>query len=248
MSNQFEIRKEIAVPATVDQVWRAVATPEGQAGWSPDPYASTDGQIVVEEPHSRFSVRTPTESNGAFHQFEYLIDVNDDGTTLTFIHGGDLGDDWQADFDYAELTSYGWDLYMHTLQQYLTYFPGRQAVFVTGQAPERANTREAWLKLTDALGLSDGTAALSVGDTVRLTPKGLPAIDGVIDYVQSGEDFLAVRAHDGLYRFHSLERMGMPIAFGHYLYATSDDAGLDLARSALEQKWQFWLEKLYTQV
>jgi len=246
VSNQFEIRKEIAVPASVDQVWRAVATPEGQAGWSPDPYASTDGQIVVEEPPGRFSVRAPTEPNGAFHQFEYLIDANDDGARLVFIHSGDLGDDWQADFDYAELTSYGWDLYMHTLQQYLTYFPGRQAAFVTGQAPEHANTHEAWIKLTEALGLSDGTAALNVGDSVQLTPEGLPVIDGVIDYVQPGEDFLAVRVDDGLYRFHSLERMGMPLAFGHYLYCTSDDAELDLDRSALEQKWQFWLEGLYT--
>src|SRR5690625_7098464 len=66
---------------------------------------------------------------------------------------------------------------------------------------------------------------LNVGDTVRLTPEGLPTIDGVIDYVQPGEDFLAVRADDGLYRFHSLERMGRPLAFGHYLYATSEEIG-----------------------
>src|SRR5699024_9386296 len=129
--------------------------------------------------------------------------------------------------------------------QYLTYFPGRQAVFATGQAPDHANTHEAWLKLTAALGLSGGTAALSVGDTVRLTPAGLPAIDAGIDYIQPGEDFLAVPADDGLYRFHSLERMGMPSAFGHYLYATSEEAELDLDRSALEQKWQSWLNRLY---
>ena len=53
-----------------------------------------------------------------------------------------------------------------------------------------------------------------MGDAVRLTPKGLPVIDGVIDYVQPGEDFLAVRTADGLYRFHSLERIGVSIAVG----------------------------------
>lgn len=110
MTNTFEIRKELELPATPEQVWHAIATREGQAGWSPDPYTEKAGNSVIEEPPSRFVVRTPTEPNGAFHNFEYVIDLRDDGSTLTFIHSGDLGEDWQGQYDYAEITGYGWNL------------------------------------------------------------------------------------------------------------------------------------------
>ena len=244
MSKKFEIQKELTVPVSVEDVWRAVATPEGQAGWSPDPYAISADHTIEENPPSRLLVRTPTEPNGSYHEFEYLIASPDTDTKLTFIHRGDLGDDWYADFDYAELTGYGWDMYLHTLKQYLTYFTGRSAVFVTAQAPEPANTHAAWIQLEQALGLTEGSSNLNVGDAVRLTPQGLPVIEGVVDYIQPGEDFLAVRAADGLYRFHSLERMGMPIAIGHYLY-TDGDANTEVDRRDIEQAWQNWLTKLF---
>src|SRR5699024_4356766 len=110
-----------------------------------------------------------------------------------------------------------------TLEQYLTHFSDRSAVFVTGQAPEYANTHEAWVMLERALGLQVDSLSMNVGDPIRLTPEGLPVIEGIVDYVEPGEDFLAVRTDDALYRFHSLERMGMPIAFGHYLYTSNGD-------------------------
>src|SRR5699024_8413399 len=134
MPNTFSIRKQLHLPATPEVVWNAVATPQGQAGWSPDPYAALEGHDVQEEPHQRFVVTTPTSPDHAFHQFEYLIEPAGPGTTFTFIHSGNLGDDWSAPFDFEELTGYGWDLYMHTLQQYLTYFQNHTAVFVTAEA------------------------------------------------------------------------------------------------------------------
>ena len=243
MSNHFEIRKEMLVPASPEKVWHAVATREGQAGWSPDPYATGEDQTIEEEPPVRMTVRTPTDPNGAFHQFDYLIEPGDNGTRLLFIHSGDLGNDWAADFDYAELTSYGWNLYMHTLEQYLTHFSDRSAVFVTGQAPEYANTHEAWVMLERALGLQVDSLSMNVGDPIRLTPEGLPVIEGIVDYVEPGEDFLAVRTDDALYRFHSLERMGMPIAFGHYLYTSNGDTDVD--REATEQAWKTWLTSVF---
>lgn len=244
MSNRFEIQKELTVPASAESVWHAVATKEGQAGWSPDPYAVEEGHTTEEEPPSRLLVRTPTAPDGSYHEFEYLISAIDATTKLTFIHRGDLGDDWEADFDYAEITGYGWDMYLHTLEQYLTYFSGRSAIFVTGQAPEHANTHAAWVQLEQALGLPRVSSSLKVGDAVRLTPEGLPVIDGVIDYIQPGEDFLAVQTADGLYRFHSLERIGMSIAIGHYFYAERG-ANIDADRSDIEQAWQDWLTRLF---
>lgn len=134
---------------------------------------------------------------------------------------------------------------MHTLKQYLTYFVGRPAVFVTGQAPEHANTHQAWTRLEEALGLPDSTTALTVGDEIRLMPTGLPAIEGVVDYVESGEDFLAVRSTNGLYRFHSLERIGMSMAIGHYLYLTEGETVNERDRQELEQQWRDWLDGLF---
>ncbi len=236
MANSFDIRKEVVLEATQHQVWQAIATPEGQAAWSPDPYASDEGLVVHRDPPRRLAVRTPEAPNGAFHAFEYLIEAREGGATeLRFAHRGFLGDDWDAEFDYEELTSYGWDLYLHTLGQYLRYFPGCAATYIEAQAPAAAATSEAWTVLEQGLGL---TGPVRLGEPVRLTPEGLPPIEGVVDYVQPGEDFLAVRASDGLYRFHSLARMGMPIAVGHYIYT-------DVDRASVENAWKSWLDRLF---
>lgn len=233
--NHFEIRRAVELEATPEQVWQAIATPEGQAGWSPDPYGSQDDFLIDREPPTRLVVQTPEEPNGAFHVFEYVIEPLDARATLRFVHRGFLGDDWDAAFNFEELTGYGWDLYLHTLAQYLKYFAGRPATYVEAQAPPAASTHEAWRTLEQALGLA-GPATL--GETVRLAPDGLPLIEGVVDYVQPGEDFLAVRADDGLYRFHSLEPMGMAIAIGHYIYA-------DIDREATAKAWESWLARLF---
>ncbi|AWH91090.1 SRPBCC family protein [Dietzia lutea] len=71
MSKNFEIRKTVVLEATPEQVWRAIATQEGQAGWSPDPYQSTEGMQVEASENERLAIRTPEAANGAFHAFNY---------------------------------------------------------------------------------------------------------------------------------------------------------------------------------
>lgn len=237
MSSNFEIRKEIKLEATPEQVWHAIATREGQAAWSPDPDAIEQAGTEVEQDElSRLRVRTPTEPNGAFHAFEYLIEAQDASTTvLRFVHSGYLGDDWDDQFDFETMTAYGWDMYLHTLAQYLQYFPGRPSNFVTTQAPESSAAPGSWAVVEKALGLS---GPVELGATVRVTPEGLPPIEGVIDYVVPDGDFLAIRAEDGLYRFHSLEPMGLPIAIGHYIYA-------DIDRDEVTAAWHAWLERIF---
>ncbi|MEZ5085611.1 MAG: SRPBCC domain-containing protein [Tessaracoccus sp.] len=237
MSSNFEIRKEITLEATPEQVWQAIATPEGQAAWSPDPYAmEQEGMLLEQEPLHRLAVRTPAEANGAFHAFEYLIESQDGAiTTLRFVHSGFLGDDWNDEFNFEEMTSYGWDMYLHTLEQYLTYFAGRPSALVTTQAPMSSAAPGSWSVLEKALGL-DGPVHL--GETVRLAPDGLPAIEGVVDYVIPTDDFIAIRAADGLYRFHNLAPMNMPIAIGHYIYD-------DINRDRVQAEWHAWLERVF---
>ena len=60
--------------------------------------------------------------------------------------------------------------------------------------------------IASGLGLAP---SVTQGDRVRLTPEGLPPIEGVADYVAA--TFLGVRTEDALYRFHGRASLGMPI-------------------------------------
>ena len=237
MSKNFEIRKTVVLEATPEQVWRAIATPEGQAAWSPDPYQATDGMRVEATENERLAVRTPEAENGAFHAFEYVVAADDDSTTsLTFVHSGYLGDDWEAEFDFGEMTGYGWDMYLHTLAQYLKHFAGRPANFITAQGPPSSATPDSWATLEKALGVE---GPFEQGQRLRLTPQGLPALEGVVDFAYPAfVNFLALRTADGLYRFHDNSAMGMPQAVGHYIYA-------DIDRQATEQAWSDWLARVF---
>ena len=236
MSKRFEIEKVVALEATPEQVWRAIATPEGQAAWSPDPYASHEGMEVESEEPKRLAVRTPEAENGAFHAFEYIIEANDGSTTtLRFVHSGYLGDDWDADFDFGELTGYGWDMYLHTLAQYCKHFASRPAAFVVAEGPAESASEDAWATVERALGVE---GSVEVGQHLTLRPEGLPVLDGVVDFTYPGVNFIGLRTDDGLYRFHDMIAMGMPIAIGHYIYE-------DIDRDATEQAWKDWLDRIF---
>ncbi|MBO0805936.1 MAG: SRPBCC domain-containing protein [Nocardiopsaceae bacterium] len=240
MPENFEIRKEVVLEATPEQVWRAIATPEELAGWAPPPHEEPEGAVVDREPPRRLAIRTTEQPNGAFHAFEYVIEARDGGSTvLRFVHSGFLGDDWGAEFSYQELAGHGWDMYLHTLAQYLKHFPGRPATYVGAIAPTTAATAGAWPVLEKGLGL---TGPARLGERVRLTPEGLPPVEGVVDYAEPGDEpgghFIAVRTRDGLYRFHNLSVMGMPIAVGHHIFA-------DIDREATESAWKSWLDRLF---
>lgn len=234
----FEVRKEVVLPATPEQVWHAVATQEGQAAWSPDPYQELDGMEVEAEENRRLAVRTPAGENGAFHAFEYILTARDDATTtLTFVHSGYLGDDWDAEFDFGEMTGYGWDMYLHTLAQYFEHFAGRPAVLVTAEGPAASAAPGSWEVLMTALGAA---GPYERGQEIRLAPEGLPVLEGVVDFAYPEfVNFLALRTADGLYRFHDNTVMGMPLAFGHYLYG-------DVDREAIERVWKDWFERVFS--
>ncbi|WP_026359982.1 SRPBCC family protein [Amycolatopsis nigrescens] len=243
MSREFEIGKEVVLDATPEQVWQAIATPEGTAGWlwpveiEPEPGGQAgEGASVVAvwEPGKRLVIKAPGAAEGTLDAFEYLIEARDGGSTvLRFVHSGVLADDW--DDDYESLTGHGWDMYLHTLGQYLKYFAGRPATYVEAEGPAASADPGAFRLLLDALGLTE----FALGDRVRLTPDGLAPIEGVVDYVVPPVDgqpvFLGVRAADAMYRFHGRAVLGMPIAVGHHFYGEPDapSAWHDLLERAL---------------
>lgn len=236
MAREFKLRKEVVLEATPEQVWHAVTTAEGSSAWlfpTGDLHPNDPGVTAWDPPH-RLAVSPPAADDGSTQAFEYLIEARDSGTAaLRFVHSGILGDGWSD--EYADMTSMGWDMYLHTLGEYFRHFPGRAATFVSAEGPAASAAEEAWPKVLRALGL---TGTPEIDDSVRLTPDGLAPVEGVVDY--ASPNFLGLRTADAMYRFHGRARLGMTVAVGHHLY----EPGVNTDTECVG--WQDWLSRVFT--
>jgi uncharacterized protein YndB with AHSA1/START domain len=249
MTHEFEVRKEIALDATPEEVWEAIATGPGVDSWvmgrnEIDPHVggktrmtlggqTEESTVTTWKPGGHLAYRTPENADGTFMAFEYLIEGREGGgTVVRLVHSGFLGDDWETEY---EAMNEGWDMYLHKLAQYLTYFRGRRARVVSAFRPQASPPERVWEVLTEKLGLS-GT--VNEGDRAHLTAEGLPEVEGVVDYAAL-PTFLGIRADDALYRFiHSGPERGNVIVLGHHIF----DEGID--EKETEQAWQSWLNAL----
>jgi hypothetical protein len=214
VSRPFEIRREVVLPASPEEVWRAIATPEGQAGWfmtGPDPEEA--GAEIDEDPPNRLAIRLGTQA------MEYVVEARDGSSTvLRFVHSGIAEDDWGDEFE--TMTGFGWDLYLFTLGEYMRHFPGRPAVYVEAEGP---HTPDAWKRVLAAFGDP------AEGDAVEVL--GAP---GLVD--KRTDHYLGIRTADALIRFHERSLLGMPIAVGHHDYTPGVDA------EAKGAEWARWLD------
>jgi uncharacterized protein YndB with AHSA1/START domain len=246
MPREFELRKEITLEATPEQVWEAIATGQGIDAWfmgrnqvEPREGGRTamtigehteEGVVTAWEPPRRFAYRGESPDGSQWMAFEWLIEGRDDGTCmLRLVQSGVLGDDWDTEYD---ALSKGWDMYLHQLAQYLAHFRGRPATPVMAMRPGAAAEDHAWSRLWAGLGL-DGPPA--EGDPVRLTADGLEPVAGVVDYV--APDAVGVRSGDGLYRF--IRGFDGTVAVGHHLFSG------DLDAKEAEQAWLAWLGRVF---
>jgi uncharacterized protein YndB with AHSA1/START domain len=247
MAREFEVTKEVRLPAEPERVWDAVATGPGIDSWFMGKHEvdaearkiraaigdfDSEAEITEWEPPHRFAYHGPADGEGHFDAFEYLIEAAEGGTSvLRFIHHGFVAGDWGD--EYYESFAKGWDMYLHTLGQYLAHFPGGSAEYVTADGPAASAEAAAWPKLLAALGLPEEPV---VGRPVRFTVEGLPPVEGVLDYTTA--NFAGIRTPDALLRFHGRWTLGMPVAVGHHLFA----AGVDPAQQG--KAWQAWLEQV----
>ena len=247
MPHEFEVRKEITVDATPEQVWEAIATGPGLNAWfmgSANEVEPREGgrvtlafgdepiQATVSawDPPRRFGYRGESEDGSTFMAFEYLIEGRAGGSTwVRFVQSGMLGDDWESEYD---ALNEGDAMYLHAMAQYVTYFRGRPATYVSTALPQAADRDRALALLRGALGLA-GPA--HEGDPVRFTPNGLAPIEGVVDYVSPS--VLGVRTDDALYRF--LHATGNTVFLGHHIYRD------DVDQKETEAGWQSWLTGLF---
>ncbi|HYU58121.1 MAG TPA: SRPBCC domain-containing protein [Actinomycetota bacterium] len=249
MAHPFELTDQFQVDATPEEVWEAIATGPGVDGWfmgrnEIEPREGgtirtamrgsvEEATVTAWEPPTRFASRTPEGPDGAFHAFEYIVEGSEKGSTVVrWVHSGFLGENWETEY---EGLSEGDPMYFDKLRVYLTYFRGRRATPVEVFGPQVPDRDKAWELLYGGLGLA---GAPSLGDSVRLTPEGLPELVGVVDWLS--RDFLGVRTDDGIYRFMHISAFGGPTGVGHHIFVD----GLDQAEA--ERAWSSWLNAVFS--
>jgi uncharacterized protein YndB with AHSA1/START domain len=243
MSREFEITREIDLPAAPEDVWTAITAdtaawqfPTGMeisAGASPP--AGTPVQTW--DPPHRLVIRMESP-DGTFNALDYAIEAADGGTAhLRYVHSGILADEWADQYDAIDGHT---DFYLHTLGQYLEHFNGRKVTYV-GQpsagieGPKAAGTADAMDTLRAALGIRDGAA---IGDAVHADLGGAGPLDGVLDYLTP--EFIGVRTPDSLYRFFGRNHFGSVVGMSAHVFR--DDVDPAAAEAALKS----WLDSVYS--
>jgi hypothetical protein len=229
MARDFEVRWEGDLPARPDEVWDAITARtagwlweieyEPREGGAERGLSSAGGSVLVWEPPARFTTRASA------NQLDYMLEPRGSGTYMRYRHRGEFDADYDNQLDACRRHT---AFYYHSLGEYLGHFRGRDAVYVTAEAPA-SSADGGFAALTRVLGVT-GAAA---GDHVRLAPGGLAPIEGVVDYATDA--FLGVRSADALYRFYGRDVWGYPVGVAHHLFAGG----------ASGQEWSDWLSGIF---
>lgn len=248
MPHEFEVREELTIDATPEQVWDAIATGPGMDAWfmgtstvepgvggtirQAMPGWNSESTITAWEPGKHLAYRSAANPDGTFMAFESIIEGRDGGSTvLRFVHNGFLGDeDWETEYDALRN---GDRMYLEKLALYVEHFAGLRSTYNLFALGSPVDGDRAWAAYRSALGLGETVA---VGDKARVAVDGLEPIDGVVEFARLPW-WVGVRTEDGFYS----------LMWGHQdtpvLEYSAFNADVDGSR--IEQAWQTWLAKSF---
>jgi uncharacterized protein YndB with AHSA1/START domain len=244
MGKEFEIEHEIEVDASPEQVWDAISTGAGIDSWFMGRTEVTPGlggsvrtvfgdyrpqhTITAWQPGERLAFGS-ADPDGQRIGFELLIEGRAGGSTVVrMVTSGFLpGDDWDDEYDSM---SKGLQMFLRTLREYLTHFPGRAAVPITADGPPTSEWRRDFAAVHEALGLKVPAQA---GDRVDVELGGVPPIHGVVYF--SNADTVGIRTDDAMYRF--LGGTVGPLNASHHVFA-------DITAERANAAWTAWLREV----
>ena len=244
MPHEFEVREELTIDATPEQVWQAIATGPGIDSWfmgkntiEPGlggsvtqvmPGWTGESTITAWEPGKRLAYQSAENPDGTFMAFESIIEGRAGGSTvLRFVHSGFLGDeDWETEYDALRN---GDRMYLEKLALYVTHFAGRASTYNLFTLGTPVNGERAWAAYREALGLTENIA---VGDKARVAVDELDPVDGVVEFVRLPW-WVGVRTEDGYYS----------LMWGHQDTPVIEYSAFnaDVDGSRIERSWQSWL-------
>lgn len=210
------IRISQKIPASVDALWLACATPAGIAGWQAD---KVTGSVEAGE-----SVGLGWPDLGVSIRLDVLELL--EGRSVVFGHGdsrvrfdvreGEVELSHSAPFEEDEElgTESSWRLALGTLAHYLDRYAGRErdTVWLVKPAAISAEAAHAFFTLPDALGawLGRATAPLGeVGSRYRIALSGGGSMSGIVLAHTEGRD-LALRWDEANYSVITFRTLPSP--------------------------------------
>ena len=257
-SGRRSVQTEFEVPGTPEEIWRAIATGPGISSWlMPAEFEESNGKpvtlrldfgsgtpsraaVTAWDPPRMYAAQTEDFVPGSPPiAAEWHIEAQAGGTCIVrLVHSLFAStDDWDDQLDYIES---GWSAFLRTLQIYLTHFRGQRSTLMKWMVPVAGTETQAWQSMTTALGLQGA----SIGQ--RWTaPAGMPALGGVVEYVNEGPNDILVRLDTpgpGVAGFGSVD-MGEQCSVGMNVYLYGDQAAGIAARET--PLWQAWFDERF---
>jgi uncharacterized protein YndB with AHSA1/START domain len=252
------VEMELLVPGTPEQVWQAMATGEGNAGWFIQAEIEPRVGGALEFKFGQGAVSTGEVTHWEPpHQFGYIERDWDKGAppvtteiTIAAHSGGKCvmrmvhslftsSDAWD---DQVEGFEQGWPGFFAVLRLYLAHFAGAEAACFMAQTESKLEPLPAWLRLGEVLGLTGA----SVGErrTSAAAPEAWPAVVEHV-YQDARQRYTLVRldgpapgiALVGVYDKGETRNVG--VSRYHY----GEGAGALAAEN--EARWRAWLEETF---
>jgi uncharacterized protein YndB with AHSA1/START domain len=221
------IRISQKIPASLDALWVACATPSGIAGWQADQVtgAVAEGETLgLGWPDLGVSIHLDVLE---LLEGELVVFGHGESRVRFEVREGEVELSHSAPFDEDEElgTESSWRLALGTLAHYLDRYDGheRETVWLVKPAKTSAEAAHAFFTLPDALGAWLGRASAPIGPAgarYRIALSGGGSMSGVVLAHTEGRD-LALRWDEANYSVLSLRTLPSPTGADERLLVVS---------------------------